>query len=734
MEVTLSAFRKRFTYEPQKDLLGNGGFSQVYKAYDNEDKIFVALKIYQGDPVSKYNLINEVKRFKKLRHPNIVEHIEAYEVNTGAQDIHGNPVQYQVGILEYADGGTLADLLKKGKPDYRLLEDLAKDIIDGLAYLHTNNIIHRDLKPSNILLFNENGKLRAKITDFGIAKITDATAASTQLVGTVEYMAPEFFKTESAGITPASDLWSLGVILLEALTGIHPFGKTGTGSTSEQIIHNILFVNPAEAQNFTSLPEPFKSIITNCLRREPDFRPTSAADLKHYFDAKPQDVFGERTQLIETKFKKGTDSKQKTSSKKWGTAMLDFEMKNGKWKWVIAKELFVAIVGLILIGSSYLAETKRIEYLQDKYERKLHKELVKDFLKKDNDKWGDYITSFAPNGCKNSNDEFVSVDVKFEDFKSHLYKIGSDLAECLRGNSKYEAIMDEMPSESIFIKLTNFNNRPDEYSFYRHHSDSLEASFFLFFFLLYPFRLIVIIIFWVLKTLGFTFPPISKKTSKAIKYSLLLIFLLILFFIGYKETQNDKPKSKFDFSDSPITSDTAAVTVASSDTASVTTFIASDSELLFKSLEKPASKKKKSPIKPEQSQSFYPIPKVTESYANNSINNLVSYFYCVYDGYATDMFGKRQRWADVSKVHSAYDWDDAYASRLKRGINNKVNEHENSTYCYNLVFEVNVYHFETQREAQIAREETELDMYSNWQGIHQAFFAIDDWYAGRNSN
>ncbi len=296
MEVSLQSFKQRFTYNPKKDLLGTGGFSQVYKAYDNEDKIFVALKIYQGDPTSKYNLINEVKRFKKLRHPNIVEHIEAYEVNTGSQDIHGNPVQYQVGILEYADGGTLADLLKKGKPEYRLLEDLAKDIVEGLAYLHTNNIIHRDLKPSNILLFNEYGKLRAKITDFGIAKITDATAASTQLVGTVEYMAPEFFKTDSAEITYSADLWSLGVILLEAITGTHPFGKTGTGSTSEKIIHNILFVNPAEAENFSSMPEPFKTIITNCLRREPNLRPNSAADLKHYFN--PQDVFSERTRVI----------------------------------------------------------------------------------------------------------------------------------------------------------------------------------------------------------------------------------------------------------------------------------------------------------------------------------------------------------------------------------------------------------------------------------------------------
>ncbi|HEY0262071.1 MAG TPA: protein kinase, partial [Chitinophagales bacterium] len=108
MEVTLQAFRKRFTYDPNKDLLGKGGFAEVYKAYDNEDQIFVALKIAQGINATKYNLAGEIRRFKKLNHPNVIKHIEAYEVNTGSTDIHGQPVIYEVGVLEYADSGTLA--------------------------------------------------------------------------------------------------------------------------------------------------------------------------------------------------------------------------------------------------------------------------------------------------------------------------------------------------------------------------------------------------------------------------------------------------------------------------------------------------------------------------------------------------------------------------------------------------------------------------------------------------
>jgi serine/threonine protein kinase len=337
MEVTQSVFRKRFTYDPVKDLLGKGGFGEVYKAYDNEDHLFVALKIAQGTTNDKYNLINEIKRFKKLNHPNIVKHIEAYEVNTGGTDIHGNPIIHHVGILEYADRGTFADLLKKGT-NYRQIEDIAKDITDGLAYLHSEGIIHRDLKPTNILLFSEGEKLRAKITDFGIAKRADATAASTQLVGTVEYMAPEYFTT--GNITPASDVWSVGVMLLEALTGSHPFGKTSQDISNEQIIANILNKDITTAtQNIT---EPLKGIITRCLFREANMRPQSATGFKGLL-LSSGDSFSERTQVVNLKNPSAKTERTEPKWKRWVKALFDFDVMGGKWRKVLAREFILIL-------------------------------------------------------------------------------------------------------------------------------------------------------------------------------------------------------------------------------------------------------------------------------------------------------------------------------------------------------------------------------------------------------
>ncbi len=380
MEVSLPSFRKRFTYDPKKDLLGKGGFGEVYKAYDNEDQIFVALKIAHASADDKHNLINEIKRFKKLNHPNIVQHIEAYEVNTGSTDIHGKPILYHVGILEYADKGTLADLLKKGTPDYRLIEDLAKDIIEGLAYLHSNNIIHRDLKPTNILLFSEGEKLRAKITDFGIAKRADATAASTQLVGTVEYMAPEYFTT--GNVNTASDVWSLGVMLLEALTGVHPFGKTSQGISNEQIIANILNKDLTTAtQNLT---EPLKKIVTDCLRREPILRSQSTEILKAAFSNEKANGFGEKTQVIGEKYRENIVKPNKPNKRKLlllifiGIGFVLVGITFGVLKIIISNSKtskLREVEGVVLIGT---ASIKSNNFLKDSLKSKMESPLVED--------------------------------------------------------------------------------------------------------------------------------------------------------------------------------------------------------------------------------------------------------------------------------------------------------------------------------------------------------------------
>lgn len=354
MEVTLAAFQKRYQYKAPADLIGKGGFSDVYKAWDTQDEQFVALKIATASAGEKYDLTQEVKKIKKLKHPNLIEYYDLYEVSTGTKDIHGHDLNYQVAVMEYAEGGTLGDLLKNKPLTHTEAEELAEGIIDGLAYLHANNITHRDLKPANILLTTKDGKRIPKITDFGLAKNTAAgNTASTMLVGTVEYMAPEFFKqAEGETTTAAADVWSIGVILLEALTGIHPFGKTTQGKNNEQIIYNILSadLNPS----LQNLRAPFKELITRCLIREPKLRPQTAEELKGLLQSAPND-FSERTQIIDYKPQAKNVITPEPKWKKWRKALFDFDVRNGRWKEVLAREVIIlTIAPLVLLLFSFV--------------------------------------------------------------------------------------------------------------------------------------------------------------------------------------------------------------------------------------------------------------------------------------------------------------------------------------------------------------------------------------------
>lgn len=395
MEVTLAAFQKRYQYKAPSDLIGKGGFSDVYKAWDTQDEQFVALKIATASADEKYDLTQEVKKIKKLKHPNLIEYYDLYEVSTGTKDIHGHDLNYQVAVMEYAEGGTLGDLLKNKPLATAEAKELAEGIIDGLAYLHANNITHRDLKPANILLTTKNGKRIPKITDFGLAKNTAAgNTASTMLVGTVEYMAPEFFKqAEGETTTAAADVWSIGVILLETLTGIHPFGKTTQGKNNEQIIYNILSadLNPS----LQNLRAPFKELITRCLIREPKLRPQTAEELKGLLQSAPND-FSERTQIIDYKPQAKNVIATEPKWKKWGKALLDFKIKKGAWKKLIAKELLVALLTVptffivtllfLLAITPYRATTKK----------KLDTELnsTKNYLK-ENNKYSKALLNFS---------------------------------------------------------------------------------------------------------------------------------------------------------------------------------------------------------------------------------------------------------------------------------------------------------------------------------------------------
>lgn len=210
-------------------LLGKGGFSEVYKAYDLKKMHFVACKIHQLNPhwslSSRSNYIrhalreNQVHRF--LKHLNIVEHFDSVEIDSNSF----------CTVLEFCNGPNLSSYLKMHKTiNEREAKMIVRQILSGLLFLnqkHDAKIIHYDLKPQNIL-FN-NGI--PKISDFGLCKVmnTDDTKLelTSQGVGTYYYLPPECFIRDRENpilISTKVDIWSLGVIFFEMLYGFRPFG------------------------------------------------------------------------------------------------------------------------------------------------------------------------------------------------------------------------------------------------------------------------------------------------------------------------------------------------------------------------------------------------------------------------------------------------------------------------------------------------------------------------------
>ena len=233
-----------------------GGMGEIYKgaAPDGSPVAIKRLLRYAGNDGWSRRFMREMQVVRQLRHPHIVTVLDVNE-------------QEGYYVMEWADGGTLDDLLKARKtlPPADALR-IAADIADALDAAHQQGVIHRDIKPSNILLFSNHG---AKLTDFGIAHIETDTRLtdSGQHPGTPRYMSPE--QCMGAKITLKTDLFSLGLVLHEALTGDIPNRAEFVQKDSEEII----------AANAFPFPEEIRNIVVKCLRTN-DNRRCSASELR----------------------------------------------------------------------------------------------------------------------------------------------------------------------------------------------------------------------------------------------------------------------------------------------------------------------------------------------------------------------------------------------------------------------------------------------------------------------
>ena len=192
--------------------IGEGGMANVYLAYDTILDRDVAVKVLRGDLANDEKFVRRFQRealsASSLTHPNIVE---VYDVG----EDHG---QYYI-VMEYVEGKHLKELIKKrGKLTLSEVIDIMLQITDGMSIAHDSYIIHRDIKPQNIMIL-ENGLV--KIMDFGIAMNQTQLTQTNSIMGSVHYLPPE--QANGKGSTLQSDIYSMGIVMYELLTGKLPY-------------------------------------------------------------------------------------------------------------------------------------------------------------------------------------------------------------------------------------------------------------------------------------------------------------------------------------------------------------------------------------------------------------------------------------------------------------------------------------------------------------------------------
>ncbi|MFD5827399.1 serine/threonine-protein kinase [Lentzea sp. NPDC060358] len=189
------------------DLLGTGGMAEVRRAWDTRLHRHVAVKLFQaGTELShERRFDNEIKTLASLSHPRLVQ---VHDAGTS----EGKPFV----VLQLVDGCTLRHKVVEGPLDVEEVKRIGADLADALAYVHAMGVVHRDVKPSNVLLDHEGN---THLADFGLARVIDTTRLTRpdQVVGTAAYLSPEQVRGEE--LTGAVDVYALGLVLLECLTG-----------------------------------------------------------------------------------------------------------------------------------------------------------------------------------------------------------------------------------------------------------------------------------------------------------------------------------------------------------------------------------------------------------------------------------------------------------------------------------------------------------------------------------
>src|SRR3989344_2764688 len=247
--------------------LGEGGMGLVYRVRDRETAEILALKLLRPeiarDPAMMERFKDEIRLARRITHKNVSR---IYDFNRFDDLVYIT--------MEYVDGESLRAYLKRaGKLSPERVIDLARQIAAGLGEAHAQGVVHRDLKPENVILARDG---LVKLMDFGIARALGGNATTAQIViGTPGYMAPE--QSQGKAVDQRTDLYALGLILYECLTGRRAFA----GATPVEVALKQLKERPLPPRKFmVSTPAYLEAIVLRCLEKEPVRRFASAAELQ----------------------------------------------------------------------------------------------------------------------------------------------------------------------------------------------------------------------------------------------------------------------------------------------------------------------------------------------------------------------------------------------------------------------------------------------------------------------
>ncbi len=464
--------------------IGEGGMANVYLAYDTILDRDVAVKVLRGDLSNDEKFVRRFQRealnASSLSHPNIVE---VYDVG----DDNG---QYFI-VMEYIEGKNLKDLIKKrGKLTVTEVVDIMSQISDGLSVAHDSYIIHRDIKPQNIMIL-ENGMV--KITDFGIAMAMNATqlTQTNSVMGSVHYLPPE--QASGKGSTLKSDIYSMGILMYELLTGVLPY----RGDNAVEIaLKHLKEPFPDIREEVEDLPQSVENIIMKSTAKNPKNRYNDARamyeDLKTCLDESRANEEKWEYQFAELdsdnkKFTKqvekainveGNEDDGEIAVKK----VTDEEVKKENKLLIALTSIFVGLVVIVTVLVFFLpAILKQKDIIVPEVEGKTVSEVVSELqelgfevadetleISDDTVQAGRVVKTNPPSGAKRTSGTVVTIFVSSGDSKIEIGDyLGKNVLE-VRGALEAYGI-------DVFIEYKEVEN-PEEYEENEVIEQSVEAG------------------------------------------------------------------------------------------------------------------------------------------------------------------------------------------------------------------------------------------------------------------